>query len=192
LLLGFAALDPIVAPERPVVEPWAYFLTIACYGERLHGDSRGSVDRDHNAPSGRYVPEDPSRARVEQRMMVEEKAWLTHQERATVLAEICRVGAFREWQLHAAHVRSTHLHMVVTTSLPPEKVVGEIKSYTSRALNQAFGYKRKRWVRHGSTVWLWDHARFRNAVEYVVFEQGKPMALYVNPILWPEYIETEP
>ena len=84
------------------------------------------------------------------------------------------------------------MHIVVTSGLAPEKVVGEIKTYASRALNDAFGFKQKRWVRHGSTVWLWDHGRLRNAMEYVIFEQGKPMALYVNGFLWPEYVETEP
>ncbi len=30
--------------------PLAYFITFTCCGTWLHGDERGSVDREHNTP----------------------------------------------------------------------------------------------------------------------------------------------
>ena len=61
----------------------------------------------------------------------------------------------------------------------------------ARALNDRFGRKEKRWVRHGSMVWLWDPHRLDRAVDYVVRGQGEPMALYVNSQRWPEHMELD-
>jgi REP element-mobilizing transposase RayT len=176
-----------VPPVRPVKEPRAYFLTVVCYGARLHGEDRGAVDREHNAYRGPLLPPDERRERLVRRLMSEEAVRLGAAEREATLSEIQRTCVYREWTLHAAHIRTTHLHVIVTAPTPPEKVMGELKAYASRALNDQFGHRMRRWARHASTVWLWDDARVRKAMDYVVLSQGKPMTLYVNPLLWPEY-----
>ncbi len=181
-------LDSAFSPERPVTEPLAYLLTIACYGVRLHGDARGSVDREHNAYGGRCTPEDVKLEWRERLRMADDAASLRADERAAVMREIRRVCSYREWELHALHVRSTHFHSVVTAGVAPEFVMGEMKAYASRELNREFGYRVRRWARHASTVWLWDERRVRRAMDYVVLCQGEPMALYVNELNWPGYI----
>ena len=40
------------------------------------------------------------------------------------------------------------------------------------------GPARKRWVRHGSTRWLWKRENVSAAIRYVVDEQGDPMAVF--------------
>jgi hypothetical protein len=35
-----------------------------------------------------------------------------------------------------------------------------------------------RWARHGSTRWLWKDEDVRQALRYVIEEQGEPMALF--------------
>ena len=59
--------------------------------------------------------------------------------------------------------------------------MNEFKSYASRELNRMDrdGPERKRWARHGSTRWLWKDQDVQKAIQYVVEEQGKPMALSV-------------
>lgn len=42
--------------------PLGFLITFACYGQRLHGDPRWSVDRFHNQPGAQYVPKDFGRA----------------------------------------------------------------------------------------------------------------------------------
>ena len=42
-------------------DPLAYFITFTCYGNWLHGDERGSVDRDHNAPGYEFLDADEER-----------------------------------------------------------------------------------------------------------------------------------
>ena len=39
--------------------PLAYFITFTCYGSWLHGDERGSVDRDDNVPGTPVLLPDP-------------------------------------------------------------------------------------------------------------------------------------
>ena len=37
---------------------------------------------------------------------------------------------------------------------------------------------RKRWARHGRTRWLWKRENVPGAIQYVVDEQGDPMAVF--------------
>jgi hypothetical protein len=58
--------------------------------------------------------------------------------------------------------------------------MNDFKSYASRGLNRAgFGEpNRKRWAHHGSTRWLWKDDDVREAIRYVIEEQGEPMAIF--------------
>jgi REP element-mobilizing transposase RayT len=94
----------------------------------------------------------------------------------TALRQHCQ---YREWMLHAAHVRSNHVHVVVTAPLAPEPILGQLKAYASRALNKAQGQQHRRWSYHGSTRYLWEPLQVAAAVDYVVAQQGFPMAVYV-------------
>lgn len=167
-------------PERPAAEPWAYFLTFACYGERLHGDNRGSVDRNHNGRQTPYLSVNPDWRRFEQKRMQHRSARLSAEARDIVLESVRSVSEHERWILYAAHIRSTHAHIVVSAPTEPEIVLGKLKAYSSRALNNALGKQAKRWSRHGSTVYLWDARQLQSAVDYVVHGQGPTMSCYVD------------
>ena len=87
----------------------------------------------------------------------------------------------RRWNLLAAHVRTTHVHVIVEAEIPPERIMNEFKAYASRELNrlEPGNFSRKRWTRHGSTRWLWNDQDVLNAIRYVVDEQGEPMTVFV-------------
>jgi REP element-mobilizing transposase RayT len=53
-----------------------------------------------------------------------------------VLRSIKEVCCFRDWTLLAAHVRTNHLHAVVTADCIPEQVMIAFKAYSSRELNR--------------------------------------------------------
>lgn len=58
--------------------------------------------------------------------------------------------------------------------------MNDFKAYASRALTQS-GFDepgRKRWSRHGSTQYLWKAADRIAAMQYVVYGQGRPLAVY--------------
>ena len=44
--------------EVRLSDPLAYFISFACYGCRLHGDDRGSVDLRHNLYGTPVLPPD--------------------------------------------------------------------------------------------------------------------------------------
>ena len=101
------------------------------------------------------------------------------------MREVCR---HQQWTLYAAHVRRSHVHMVVRAEVAPEEVMRKLKAYGGRALNRRFGFREKRWVRHGSTRRLWSPAEVDVTVDYVVWRQGEPMAVYENRERWSEVL----
>lgn len=161
-----------------------YFITFACYGAHLHGDESGSVDRRHNLFGGRSLEADPQRAAAERRSMNQPRYELDGNRRAVVLQALGEVCWRRGWNLLAAHVRSNHVHVIVEAEVPPEKVMNDFKAYASRALNQLGRDEpgRRRWARHGSTRWLWKDQEVREAIRYVVEEQGEPMAVFLGDV----------
>ncbi len=106
---------------------------------------------------------------------------LDETRRASVLEALRNVCSHLGWDLLAAHVRTNHVHAIVEADARPERVMNAFKSYASRCLNRLGfdGPERKRWARHGSTRWLWKDEDVRNAIRYVVEEQGEPMAVFL-------------
>jgi REP element-mobilizing transposase RayT len=158
-----------------------YFITFACYGARLHSDEMGSVDRNHNLVGSRLLEPDPKRVMSERRRMLQDPYVLGQESRAVVLAALRRHCTHRGWDLLAVHVRSNHVHAILEAEIRPERIMNEFKVYASCELNRLGddGLGRKRWARHGSTRWLWQDQDVREAIRYVVEEQGEPMALFL-------------
>lgn len=158
-----------------------YLITFSCYGSRLHGNESGSVDRNHNVFGHRILEPDETRMSRERRLMDQAPYVLHEASRSAVLEAIRDVCRYREWRLLAAHVRSTHVHVVAETEDQPEKAMNAFNSYASRRLsNDGVDVPgRKRWSRHGSTRWLFQQADVVAAIRYVVEQQGQPMAVYV-------------
>ena len=158
-----------------------YFITFACYGGHIHGDESGSVDLHHNQRGSRGLEADPQRASFERQRMKQPPYSLDEQGRATVMEALRDVCLHRSWNLLAAHVQTNHVHVVVQADARPDKVMNDFKSYASRGLNRLGidGSDRRRWSHHGSTRWLWKDKDLRDAVRYVVEEQGEPMAVFL-------------
>ncbi|HTU20832.1 MAG TPA: transposase [Gemmataceae bacterium] len=164
-------------------QPLAYFLTFTCYGAWLHGQTAGSVDRQHNAPGTPLVPADETRRSREQQRMDQPPYHLDTPRRRIVRQAIQEVCVHRPWELLALHIRASHVHVIVRAEAAPERVLNDFKSYASRALNAAGidPAECKRWTRHGSTIYLWTEASVEEKVHYVLHEQGAPMEVYVAP-----------
>ena len=125
---------------------------------------------------------DLQRLTRERQRMVDDPYLLDEEGRAVVLASLRKHCFQRGWNLLAAHVRSNHVHAVVESEIRPERIMNEFKSYASRDLKRSGKdtSDRKRWARHGSTRWLWKDQDVLDAIQYVVREQGDPMALFVS------------
>ena len=106
---------------------------------------------------------------------------LNGDSRKVVLKALIEGCTHREWKLWAAHVRTNHVHVVVEAEVNPEMIMNALKSYASRDLN-LIGIdepNRKRWVRHGSTRWLWKDQDFLEAIDYAISGQGELMEVYL-------------
>jgi REP element-mobilizing transposase RayT len=160
--------------------PLAYFITFTCYGTWLHGDARGSVDQDHNVPETPVLDPDSERCARERGQLKEPPYRLDAPRRQVTLNAIREIARRKGWALHAVHVRSNHVHLVLTADGPPERVMNDLKTAASRRLNQAYPAEDGcgRWTRHGSTLYLWTEEAVAQKVCYVLDGQGEPMARY--------------
>jgi REP element-mobilizing transposase RayT len=167
--------------------PLAYFITFTCHGTWLRGDAKGSVDVRHNV-YGTPTLEANDRRRVANAAQLTQPPYeLDSDRRAMVKEAIIEVCRYRQWQLLALHVRTNHVHAVVAADSTPEKVMNDFKAYSSRRLNAAGvdATDCARWTRHGSTRYLWAPAEVDDKVQYTLFEQGQPMAVF--PEATPQY-----
>src|SRR5204862_6564008 len=138
-------------------------ITFATYGGRLHGDASGSVDSEHRLYCTPVCPPNPVREEFERRRMIQSEYILNAERREVVLRSCREVSEFRGWWLFVAHVGCNHVHFIVQASDEPERVMNDLKSYSSRALTKAGleGRERRRWARDGRTRHLWHEAQLR-------------------------------
>lgn len=154
--------------------PLAYLITFPTYGKWLHGDSRGSVDRDHNIPGTPMLPPDEKRRRYEDRQLRHKSIVLDAAARAVVQRTVLDVAEHRGWTVHAINVRSNHVHVVVSTDRAPERVMNDLKSWSTRRLIETgiLAPGTRVWMRHGSTRYLWKPQEVEAACRYVAEGQG--------------------
>lgn len=161
----------------------AYFITFTAYGTRLHGmDTQlGSVDRDHNAYRTPVLDADAGRMEREAAAMRQPPYRLDAPRQRAVRDAIVELAREKGWTLRAAHVRSSHVHVVVVEAdRPPGRLMSDLKARASRNLTRAGldDRDRLRWTRHGSTRHLFTPDQVEAKIHYVLHEQGQPMALY--------------
>ena len=112
---------------------------------------------------------------------------LDRRARETVLNSIRKSCAIKHWPLLAAHIRGTHVHLVVSCRDNPAQVMAYLKHYATRELNGT-GESLRRWTSHGSTRWLWEPVNVDRAIDYVLSQQGAPMAVYKFEGHWMEML----
>ncbi len=153
--------------------PLAYFLTFRCYGTWLHGDPRGSTDRDHNVPNTPLLPPDAARKELRESLLRHVPVRLDESSRGVVTEAIKRECEHRGWRLLALNVRTNHVHIVVSASEAPERVVNVLKSWATRRMVEAGVLERgvKAWSRHGRTRYLWDELAVEAACTYTLYDQ---------------------
>ena len=147
----------------------AYFLTWSTYGTRLHGDPRGSVERNK--------PDRPKERRDPEPLLQQFEAGaggdvflLNDAARRAVHESVQGHAEHRGWAIHALNVRTNHVHVVMRRcDEPPEKVIMQCKAWATRRLRKEglAGASQSIWTRHGSTRWIRDAASLDAAIDYV-------------------------
>ena len=156
-------------------EPLAYHINWTCYGQWLHGDRRGFVDRRHHTPGEPYPYDDPHRRNAAANRLAEAPCWLTEAQRQTVQEVIREACTFRKWELAAVNAQPDHVHVVVRA---PEhmgkKVRARLKDRTSRALKRADRGRTRWWTEGGKVEPVCDERRLQQAIDYVNHRQPFP------------------
>ena len=159
-------------------EPLAHFISFRTYGTWLHGDERGSTDRRHNKRGEPFLPRDDFRREFAARKQSGESVILGSAARACVDTSIRATCANREWQLLALNVRTNHVHLVVSATVAPERVMDALKAWATRRLRAAglAAADARIWSRHGSTERIWLQRELDAACEYVTNGQDEKLA----------------
>lgn len=123
--------------SKAETEPQTYFVTFTCYGTWLHGDERGSIDREHNEWQTPPLEPDEERERREFALLKHSPVKLGPQQRLIVHRTIEEVCQHRGWRLHALNVRTNHVHVVVTANRLGKRVYNDFKSYATRRMKEA-------------------------------------------------------
>jgi REP element-mobilizing transposase RayT len=157
--------------------PLAYFITFRTYGTWLHGDGRGSIDRYHNKFRGPRVPgnrimEDQHAAKLKSSPVM-----LDAKKRAVIRTAIEMVCRQRGWKLVAINIRTNHIHLVISAMETPDRIVRDLKAYSTRAMKAAklWSYKHSPWVDGSSKRYLWKESSVANACDYVINRQGEDL-----------------
>jgi len=153
--------------------PVAYFLTWHTYGSWLHGDTRGSVDRNHNIYKQPILGKDEPRRRGESKHLRFSPVTLDERQRGVVEKAVREICEFRGWEMYAVAVRSNHVHVVLGAgdwTHSPEIMLSQLKSRATRRLREEFlvSEDASLWVRHGSTRYLWNTKSVLAASQYVM------------------------
>jgi len=155
--------------------PAAYLITFRTYASWLPGDARGTVDRLHNQPGTPLLPPDHNHEDSAKRRAGETMT-LSPAQRDLVGRGVREMCNHRSWELYAVNVRSNHVHVVVSGSESPERIMTAFKAWSTRRMRQAglMPSEKQAWSRHGSTRYLWDLKQIEAACQYVQEAQDEP------------------
>jgi len=155
--------------------PLAHLITFRCYGTWLHGDIRGSVDREHNRYKGPHASANDNRNRHNKGMLKCEPVALDAARRKSVEAAIRETCALRKWTLHTINVRTNHVHVVVSIGAKrSELALNAFKANATRQMRQdaCWQMNYSPWVDKGSRRNLWNELSLERAIDYVINGQG--------------------
>jgi REP element-mobilizing transposase RayT len=154
--------------------PLAYLITFRCYGTWVHGDLRGSMDRQHNVYGTSKIAPNSRLLKSDTKNLKHPLCSLDAKGRQVVEKAVREVCDHRGYILRALNARTNHVHSVVTAMSKPEPVLIAFQAYSTRAMRKQ-GLSSpgvKLWARHGSTIYLWKERDLAKAVEYVLLRQG--------------------
>jgi REP element-mobilizing transposase RayT len=171
-----------------------WLLTNTCYGNRLPGDARGFVGRvwdrrpgdgegearvTHNQPDTPCDEDIPGLERGSREHLKGPPIRLEVAHAEVALRQFQETAIIRGWSILAAAIMPDHFHMVVGVpgDPSPSKILGDFKSWGTRALSTRFGEPPSEtwWTERGSKRKLPDEAAIAGAIRYVLYEQPNPL-----------------
>jgi len=155
--------------------PLAVFFTFRCYGTWLHGDERGSVDRNNNKYGSPRIPANRNWQKHSEELLLHPPVELDAPSRRSVEKAIRDLCAKRNWTLLAINVRTNHIHVVICIGAKkPKDVLIALKDNATRQLREdrLCPHEHSPWADIGSKRNLWNEKSIGEACNYVINEQG--------------------
>ncbi len=155
--------------------PLAVFFTFRCYGTWLHGDERGSVDRNNNKYGSPRIPANRNWQKHTEELLLHPPVTLNAASRRSVEKAIRDLCAKRNWTLLAINVRTNHIHVVISIGTKkPKDVLIALKANATRHLREdrLWPHEYSPWADKGSKRNLWNEKSIWEACNYVINEQG--------------------
>lgn len=172
----------------PVGRVW--FLTWTCYGQWLPGDARGFVsnkfegektEKRKNQVGSPYDSGRPALHTLAKGLMASPPVRLTREQAQAVREQMEETARIRGWNIEAGAVMQNHVHLLVRVpdDPPPEKLLRDFKSWTSKKLNTLFPAPNLRtwWTEGGSTRKIDSENSFQQCVTYIL-EQELPLTVW--------------
>ena len=149
--------------------PLAYHITFGTYGTRLHGDSRGTVDRRLNRPGDPIIGRDDAWRRVEARHLKYSPIVLSIPQRVHVenaIVPICRRGG---WMYRQAACGPDHVHVLLSAQREGKAVRRWMKRWLGEAMSARWPLApgRSWWADGGSVKWIWSVKYLDNVADYI-------------------------
>jgi REP element-mobilizing transposase RayT len=154
-----------------------WFLTWRTYGTWLPGED-GFVGYYRwltgeciieNAPGGEFADPMPALAEYTRGLLKTAPVLLDSDDAQCLIGQFHETAAYRGWAIDAVAVPVNHVHVVfgVPGDPDPAKMLGDWKSYGSRALNRRCGRRSDWWAVSGSRRPLKSAERRWAAIRYV-------------------------
>ncbi|QOY90572.1 transposase [Paludibaculum fermentans] len=107
--------------------------------------------------------------------------------RELILETIRKTSAATNYELLAAHIRTTHLHIILDTPSTPEQSMGDLKLACTMALKAAnlADAEDRIWADYGHIRPLRSPYALTQAINYILNGQGAPMDIYRDEPLTP-------
>ena len=156
-------------------EPLAFFITFRCYGTWLHGDERGSVDRNNNVYGTPTIPGNKKWPDVSVANLKHPPVNLDLHMRRSVEFAIIDTCKRREWDRYALNVRTNHAHVVLRAPrTSASKVLHALKANATRQMREdgCWTGGHSPWSDRGSKRKLWNKGAVDAAIDYVLYGQG--------------------
>jgi hypothetical protein len=161
----------------------AYHITWGTYGTRLHGDPRGTVDRQHNQYGEAVLGFDEHRWERENSLLKFPPVFLETTRMTLVeslVPEICARGG---WMNRAAACGPDHVHVILTSPNDPETIRRLAKRWLGQELSRRCagepgcpqpGTDATWWAECGSIRWIFeeDGNYYDNAIRYVARQRA--------------------
>ena len=155
--------------------PLAVFFTFRCYGTWLHGDERGTVDRNNNIYRAPRIAPNSNWKKFNQDTLLHPPVILNARERESVERAIRDTCSKRNWTLYAINVRTNHVHAVICIGTKkPKTALIALKANATRQLKEdnLWNEDHTPWADKGSKRNLWNEKSVGEAIDYVVNSQG--------------------